>query len=377
MRLLNLKTVLVLFLVGFVGSSSTFAAEPHKSSLQDLGRFDGWRENYLIGQGIVVGLDGTGDSRRSQATKQMIQNVMGRLGTTISEDDITSRNVAIVTVQGELPASANVGDRVSVTVSSLGDARSLAGGTLIMTPLYGPNRIVYGLAQGPLITGGYTFESEANFQQRNFPTNARIQRGATIEREVNAKILSENNEIRYLLDEPNFTTSDRVAKTIQRRFGEDSAWSVSADEIRVKYNGTERQLSGFLAELENLNVSPSISARIVINERTGTIVAGGNVRLSPVVVSQGDIKVIVKAENFASQPAFISGFANDVSSLVVTNTDLDVRQGENDIVASFSNTSIADLVEALSKMGVDTRRIISILHAIKDAGALHAEIVVQ
>ena len=345
--------------------------------LRALGRFDGWRENALIGYGIVVGLAGSGDSPRSAVTRQALRNVYSRLGTTVSEADISSRNVAVVIVSANLPASANVGDRISVTVSSAGDARSLAGGVLLMTPLLGPNGQSYALAQGSLVTGGYSFESDLNLQQRNYPTTARIEGGATVEAPVQARLLNDAGELTFLLSEPNHSTASRAAEAINDRFQAPIATAVNADEVRIRFLGAADSATAFIASVEGVRVTPNRTPRIVINERTGTIVAGGDVTISSVVISQGDVRVTVVAENYASQPSFISGFASDVASLVVTNTELEVSSGENDVVASFPNTTVADLVEGLSHAHVDTRRMISILQAIKTAGALHAEIVVQ
>jgi len=346
-------------------------------SLKALGRFDGWRDNPLIGYGLVVGLSGSGDSTRSGVTKQTLQNVYSRLGITVEESKINSRNSAIVIVTATLPASGNVGEKISVIVASAGDARSLAGGTLLMTPLLGPDRKPYALAQGPLITGGYNFESASNFQQRNYPTTARLEMGATIETAVDAELLSESDNVIFYLNEPSFTTAQRVSQTINLNFGSNVAWAKNADEVRIKYDGSRADLTTFLSIIESLKATPDRVPRIVINERTGTVVAGGDVTVSSVVISQGDIKVTVTAENYASQPSFIAGFANDISSLVVTNTDLSVDQGTGDVVATFDNTTVADLVQGLSKANVDTRRIISVLQAMKAAGALHSEIIVQ
>jgi len=337
----------------------------------------GWRENALVGYGLVTGLAGSGDTRRSGVTRQALKNILSRLGTNVSESQISSRNVAVVVVTAKLPASANVGDKINVTVSSIGDARSLAGGTLLMTPLQGPNRSVYALAQGGLVTGGYRFDFNLNRQQRNYPTSAILPNGATIERSVNANLVQEDNSLSYILREPSFTTASRVAEQINSRFGYGTANVVSADEIAIKVRGGRNSVPQFIAQLENIEVIPSASSKIVINEKTGTVVAGGDVRISSVVISQGDIQISVKTENEGSQPSFISGFATDVSSLVITNTDLAVNEKSNDAVFSFPNTTVASLVSGLHRAQVDTRRTISILQAIKAAGALHAEIVVQ
>lgn len=356
-------------------SSATFGFAD-EVQLKGLGRFAGWRENALIGYGIVVGLAGSGDSPRSAVTRQALRNVYSRLGASVGEDEISSRNVAVVIVVASLPASANVGDHIPVTVSSAADARSLAGGTLLMTPLLGPDGRPYALAQGALIAGGDSFESQLNLRQRNYPTTARLEQGATIETSVNASLLGSDGQLGFLLNEPNFTTASRVARSINARFG-DIAWASGADEVRIRYNDVPEALTDFVSTIENLSVEPDRIPRVVINERTGTVVAGGDVTISSVVVSQGDIRVAVTAENTASQPAFISGFASDIRSLVVTNTELSVERGANDVVASFPNTTVADLAQGLARAHVDTRRLISILQAIRTAGALHAEIVVQ
>lgn len=345
--------------------------------LKGLGRFDGWRQNSLIGYGLVTGLAGTGDTRRNDVTRQALRNVLARLGTTVTEDQINSRNVAVVIVTATLPASANPGDRLDAVISSVGDARSLAGGTLLMTPLIGPDQRPYALAQGALTVGGYDFEAKLERQQRNFPTTAVLPGGATVEAPVDAQILKANGEISFLLSEASFTTADRIARAINTAHGQGIASVRNADEVVILYSGGSAGLAGFVSGIENLAITPDSAARIVINERTGTIVAGADVRISSVVVSQGDIKVTVRSENHASQPSFIGGFANDVSSLIVNNVSLEVEEGQNDAVASFPNTSVGALVQGLARSRVGTRRIISILQAIKAAGALHAEILVQ
>lgn len=345
--------------------------------LSSIGRFDGWRENSLIGYGLVTGLAGSGDTRRSEVTRQALKNVLSRLGTSVTEDQISSRNVAVVIVVATLPASANVGDRLDVTVSSVGDARSLAGGTLLMTPLMGPDQRVYALAQGALLTGGHSFEADLNSQQRNYPTTGILQGGATVERSVESTIMGPNGTVSFLLNDPNFMTASRVASAINARFGSNIATARNADEIRVAYRGAPSELTAFAAELQSVYVEPDRAARVVINERTGTIVAGGDVMISSVVISQGDVRVTVTGDRYASQPSFIGGLANDIRSLVVTNTRLEVDQDSKDAVVRFPNTSVADLVEGLSQARVSTRRTIAILQAIKAAGALHADLVIQ
>lgn len=348
--------------------------------LSGLGRFQGWRDNALIGYGIVTGLAGSGDTRRNAVTRQTLRNVLSRLGTTVSDDDINSRNVAVVIVTAALPASANVGDKLTITVSSIGDARSLAGGTLLMTPLMGPDQRVYALAQGPVLAGGYDFKSDLNREQRNYPTTAMLEGGATVEQSVDAQLLGSDRTVGFVLSEPSFEGAERVAEAVNAQLGTDIASVKNADEVRISFRGADGQFAGFMARLETLPVEPARAARVVVNERTGTIVAGGDVRISSVVIAQGDLKVTITGERSASQPGFLGGFASDldgVDSLVVTNTRLTVEDRKRDAVVTFPNTTVADLVQGLSRAKVDTRGIISVLQSIKAAGALHASILVQ
>ncbi len=352
--------------------------------VRTLGRFDGWRENALVGYGLVIGLSGSGDTRQSLVTRQALRNALNRLGTNVATAEISSRNVAVVMVTGTLPASANIGDRIDATIASIGDARSLAGGTLIMTPLLGPDGRTYALAQGQLLVGGHRFDSQSNREQRNYPTSAILQGGATIETPVDSAILKPGGEVSFLLSDPSFSTAERIADGISRRLGAGVAWARNADEVRVRFSGQPGALTAFLADIERVTIRPDTTPRVVINERTGTVVAGGDVSISPIVIAQGDIRISVVAENVASQPDFYAGFASDpggdgggVRSLIVTNTRLDVAQGVGDRALRFPATTIADLVQGLSNARVDTRRMIGILQAIKAAGALHADLVIQ
>ena len=369
------RRLAVLFVL--MASFGAVPAMAQDTPLKSIARFDGWRQNALIGYGVVTGLAGTGDTRRSLVTRQALRNVLGRLGTNVTEDQISSRNVAVVVVTATLPASANPGDRIDAVVSSISDARSLAGGTLLMTPLLGPDQRPYALAQGSLTVGGHDFEANLNRQQRNYPTSAVLPGGATVETAVDAQILKPNGELSLLLYEPSFTTATRLVDAINRSGAGGTAYVRNADEVAVRLPGGRDAVARFVTAIENLRIAPDAPARIVINERTGTVVAGADVRISTVVVAQGDIRVTVKTENSASQPGFLDGFATDVRSLVVTNTKLDVEEGGADTVARFSNTTVGDLVQGLARARVGTRRIISILQAVKAAGALHADILVQ
>lgn len=340
----------------------------------DLGRFMGQRDNALVGYGIVTGLAGSGDSPRSEVTRQALRNALSRLGANVVPEQMLSRNVAAVIVTANLPTAANVGDRIDVTVSSIGDARSLAGGTLLMTPMIGPNQRTYALAQGSLVVGGHRFDSNMSSNQRNYPTAGTIAGGATVEAPVQASLTGAAGELVFVLRDPDFSTAGRIADGINQSLGSGAARVRGADAVVIAAAGGD--VARLIARIENVTVVPASLGRVVINERLGTVVAGEAVQISSVVISQGDIRVAVTADSQASQPELYSGFGNGVQSLVVTNTRLEVTRSR-DAVVRLPNTSVGDLVQALSQARVDTRGIIAVLQAIRAAGALHAEIIVQ
>lgn len=361
----------------FLTDGQMAVAQAPEVPIRALGRFDGWRDNALVGYGIVTGLAGTGDSRSNVVTRQALRNVLSRMGAVVTEQDISSRNVAVVIVTANLPPSANIGDRIDVTVSSIGDARSIAGGTLLMTTLEGPDRKVYALAQGPLVVGGYQFDAQQSLSQRNHPTTGRIVLGASIERSVDAQLVNSRGELAFLLAQPNFETAQNIANAINFRFGVGSARVENADRVTISAQIVGGDTARVIATIEGLSVQPARLFRVVVNERTGTIVAGGDVMISPVVISQGDLRVTVETRNEGSQPYFTSNLASDVSSLTISNTRLDVEVGRNDATIRMGAATVGDLVQALNAMRVDTRRIIGVLQALKSAGALHAELIVE
>lgn len=366
---MNCRTLLALLLL--LAPSAAFANEVR---VGDLGRFIGQRDNALVGYGIVTGLAGSGDSPRSEVTRQALRNALSRLGANVVPEQLQSRNVAAVIVTARLTSTANIGDRIDVTVSSIGDARSLAGGTLLMTPLVGPNQRTYALAQGSLVVGGHRFDSNLNSNQRNYPTAGTIAGGATVEAPVQASLVGASGELIFILRDPDFGTAGRIADGINQSLGTSSARVRGADAVVIAGAGGDP--GRLIARIESVTVTPASLGRVVINERLGTVVAGEAVQISSVVISQGDIRVSVTAENQASQPELYSGFGNGVQSLVVTNTRLEVSRSR-DAVVRLPNTSVGDLVQALSQARVDTRGIIAVLQAIRAAGALHAEIIVQ
>jgi flagellar P-ring protein precursor FlgI len=371
-------TVGMRYWIGVLLLAATLVAQAADGlRLKDMGKFAGWRSNVLTGMGLVVGVAGTGDCVRSKATRQSITNMLARYDLAISADDIQSRNVAIVTVSAVLPPFARPGDNMDISVSSLGDARSLVGGTLVLAPLLGPDQKVYALAQGPLSVGGYKYDMNGNVIQKNHPTMASVPNGATIETGVLSDVRGENGNVTFVLSEPDYTTASHLAHAINQRFGAELAIARDASGIEIIVP-RERQarLADFLTVIENVTVEPDRRARVVVNERTGTVVSGGDVRISSVVVSHGDLKLSIVTEQSVSQPVVIGSAGPNIRSLGVTNTRVAVNEsGETGMVAS--STTVADLVQQLVKMKTNTRDIISILRAVKAAGALHAELVVQ
>jgi flagellar P-ring protein precursor FlgI len=356
--------------------SSAAPAQSGDVRIKDLGHFLGWRDNALVGYGIVTGLAGSGDSSRSAATRQALSSVLSRLGANIGPDQLQSRNVAAVIVTATLPPDANVGDRIDATVTSIGDARSLVGGTLLMTPMLAADQKPYALAQGALVVGGYHFDDNLNLRQKNYPTSGVLSGGATVEMPVRAVLLDDDRRLTFVLKNPDFTTAQRIADGLNGALGTPAAAVLGADRIAIRTSGSG-ELNRLIARIEGVSIRPDQIARIVINERSGTVVAGGPVQISTVVISQGDIKVAVTSDNQASQPYVLGGFAPNARGLIVTNTRLEVTDAGNDAVMQFPSSTIGDLVLALNRAKVSTRSTIAILQAIKAAGALQAEIIVQ
>jgi flagellar P-ring protein precursor FlgI len=343
--------------------------------IKDLGRFLGWRDNALVGYGLVIGLAGSGDSPRSVVTQHALANVLSRLGANVASDQIQSRNVAAVLVTATLPPSANVGDRIDVEVSSIADARSLVGGTLLMTPLLGPDQHSYALAQGSLVVGGYRFDSNLNREQKNYPSSGIMPGGATVERAVQADLLGPEHELTFILNDPDVTTAERIEDQINAMLGPGAAQVVSASSVRIATSGGD--VFRLVSQIESLSIDPDSPALVVINERTGTVVSGGGVQISSVVVSQGDIRVSVTLDNQGDDDTLGYAAGGRRRSLVVTNTRLVVSEPTDDAVVKFPSTTVADLAVGLARVHINTRGMIAILQAIKAAGALHADIIVQ
>ncbi len=369
------NAALVLLAV-LVLSSPGFAAETVR--IKDLGKLQGWRDNALTGYGIVTGLAGTGDSPSNRTTRQALSNVLSQYNLTVPPDQVQSRNVAVVMVSAVLPTFAREGDAIDVTVTSAGDARSLVGGSLLLTPLKAPNGRTYALAQGPLAVGGYRYDANGNVVQKNHPTVASIPGGAVVEVGVQAAMMSAAKNLTFKLAEPDFVTADAVARAINQQVGPNLARAADASGIDIDVPAAQQaNLVAFIAQLEKVEVQPDRRAKVVVNERTGTVVAGGDVRIDRVAISHGDLKISITSQSEASQPVLVSQTGPGVRTVVVTNSFVDVNEPAGTNFVPPSHTTVADLVRSLSNLKLASRDIISILRAVKAAGALHAELIIQ
>ena len=342
------------------------------SRVKDIADFEGVRTNMLVGYGLVVGLNGTGDSlRNSMFTQESLVAMLERLGVSTRGNALNTKNVAAVMVTATLPPFARQGSRIDVSVSALGDSKSLMGGTLLVTPLLGADGEAYAVAQGALSTGGFEAQGEAETVTRGVPTAARIPAGAIIEREVGFA-LDDLQMIRLALRNPDFTTAERIAAAINGRLGAAGARAIDSATITMPvpsaYAGRVAQLLG---EIEQLPVEPDTVARILIDERSGIIVMGENVQISRVAVAQGNLTVRVTETPQVSQPNPLAGGR----TVEVPRTEIAVDdQSGNRMVALEPGVTLKDLVDGLNALGVGPRDLIGILQAIKAAGALQAEI---
>ncbi|KXF76023.1 flagellar biosynthesis protein FlgI [Paramesorhizobium deserti] len=343
--------------------------------LKDIATIQGVRENQLVGYGLVIGLKGSGDSlRNSPFTEQSMRAMLDNLGISAPSGATRSKNTAAVIVTANLPAFAGAGSRIDVTVSSLGDASSLQGGTLVMTPLAGADGEIYAVAQGNMIVSGFTAEGQAETLTQGVPTSGRIPNGALVEREVKGNFGKEGELVVELRD-PDFTTAIRVTDTInifaKRRYGQPVAKERDAKSIRLR-KPKNVTAARFLAELEGLPVATDEIARVVVDERTGTVVIGDKVRISKIAISHGSLTVRVTETPMISQP---EPFSDGVTAVEPTTDIAVIEQGSK--IGMLSGTNLENLVKGLNQIGVKPTGIIAILQAIKTSGALHAELVVQ
>lgn len=366
---------LLTFLLAFMLTVGGFAGFTHAKTtrIKDIVDIEGVRDNQLIGYGLVVGLNGTGDSlSNSPFTEQSLIAMLERLGVNIRDQNLNTGNVAAVIVTATLPPFSNQGSRIDVSVSSLGDAESLMGGTLLVTPLMGANSEVYAIAQGPVSIAGFAIEGQAATVIRNIPTAGRIPEGAIIEREIDFN-LNDYQEIRLALRNPDFTTARRIARAINGFLSFPSAVAENSSSIKlIKPAGFKGTIVDLITDIEQLPVQPDQIARVVIDERSGIIVIGADVKVSRVAVAQANLTIRISETPQVSQP---NPFAEAGSTIVVPRTDIAVNTGD-DVRLGILDTGVTlqDLITGLNRLGVSPRDIITILQAIKTAGALQADI---
>jgi len=364
----TLKIIILLLL--FWGALLLTTAEA--SRIKELAQLEGVRSNHLVGYGLVVGLNGTGDSSDTQFTFQSLVSMMNHLGVAVDQNEIDIANVAAVIVTAELPPFARAGSSIDVAVSSIGDAESLAGGTLLMTPLKAADGKIYAVAQGSLVNGALAFGGKAAKVQKNHPTAGRIPDGALIEREV-PFVFGEQSELNYRLKNSDFTTVSRMTKAVNQYFGGQYARSLDAGQMQVQVPPAYRdQVVEFVSELERLDVIPDTLARIVVNEKTGTIVMGDGVRISTVAVSHGNLNLVISEKELVSQPDPFS----EGETVVSPETQISVAEEEGNLVVLEQGVSIGDVASALNAIGATPRDLIAIFQAIKASGALYADLVV-
>ncbi|MFT3857831.1 MAG: flagellar basal body P-ring protein FlgI [Aquabacterium sp.] len=370
-------------IIGWALMAAAMVAMPAGATqvrIKDVARVQGQRVHNIVGYGIVTGLAGTGDSASNRTTRQSIANTLAQFNLSVPPEAITSRNVAAVIVAAALPAFAKPGDAVDVTVTSLGDARSLVGGNLLLAPLKGPDGQIYALAQGSLTVGGYKYDANGNVMQKNHPTAAVVPGGAIVEVSppLSAQTGQDTKSFSISLAEADYTTASRIAEAINREVGGAAAKAQDAQGVLVNVPGAyQGRMVDLVRRIESLQIETDQRARVVINERTGTVVSGATVRIEPVAISYGDLKISVASETNVSQPIVVGGYNPGLSSVPYTNTRVDVREQSGAALVTQSGGTVADLVQALAKLKTNTRDVVSILKALKTAGALHAELVVQ
>ncbi|MVO17884.1 flagellar basal body P-ring protein FlgI [Parasedimentitalea huanghaiensis] len=343
--------------------------------LKDLVEFDGVRGNDLVGYGLVVGLNGTGDGlRNSPFTEEIMSNILERLGVNVTGEQFRPKNVAAVFVTASLPPFARVGGQIDVTVSAIGDSKSLLGGTLVMTPLNAADGQIYAVAQGTILAGGAVAEGDGASVTQGVPTSGGIPSGARVEREIEFDLASLST-MRLALREPDFTTAGRIEQAINREFNSNVALMRDSGTVEIDIAGTRaRSTAHAVGRIENILVEPERKARVVVDQRSGTIVMGNDVRISRVAVAQGNLTLRIEEAPLVVQPNPFS----DGETVVVPRTGVAIDEEEGIQLAEVpETTSLSEVVAGLNALGVSPRDMIDILKSLKAAGALHAEFVVR
>lgn len=377
--------IVVIFNIFF--TSAVFGAR-----IKDIASIKGIRPNQLFGYGLVIGLDGSGDKAGTDFTIQSLVNMLEKMGIRVSAQDVKVKNVAAVMVNATLPPFARIGKKIDVIVSSIGDAKTLQGGTLLLTHLKGVDGKIYALAQGPISVGGFRIGGAAGGGVgKNHPTVGRISGGATVEREIPLS-LKDRAELTIILNNPDFTTAIRVANSINSEMGENIAKAIDSGTLTIKIPGSfQDSVVPLLARVENLEVIPDSLAKVIVNERTGTIVIGENVRVSTVAVAHGNLSIQIKETREVSQPLPFAPrppregatpteteggviVAPGGATVVTPESDVTVEEEKNRLLLVPEGRTIGDLVRALNAIGVTPRDLITILQAMKVAGALQGKL---
>ena len=336
--------------------------------IKDVVDIEGARPNQLTGIGLVMGLNGTGD--KSPMASQMMQNMMQQNGITLDARSVRSKNVAVVSLTAELPPYVRPGQTIDIVVNSVGDAKSLQGGTLLQTPMKAADGQIYAVAQGPVLVGGYAAGGTAANTTRNIPTVGRIPSGAIVERDVSTNYAG-GGQMALLLRNPDFTTAQRITDVINSAYG---AVARPADAGRVVVNLPQQYAASptaFLAQMGALEIQPDVTARVAVNERTGTVVMGGDVKISSVAVAHGNLSVTVEEDPNVVQPASFSAGQTAVEN----RTDITVDEDGTSFIAMPSTTTVRELVRVVNAIGASPRDVIAILQAINEAGALHGQLI--
>ena len=370
-RRIDLYLVL-LFLLAVCGWAVQLArgedVQERRARIKDISSIEGIRDNQLVGYGLVVGLQGTGDSQQTTFPTQTLAAVLLRMGVSVPAGSIRVQNLAAVFVSATLPPFARPGTKLDITASSAGDARSLEGGLLLLTPLYGTDGKIYAQAQGPLVLGGYSVSSNGNTRQVNHPTTARIPYGATVEQGVPLTLVGRQS-FSLLLNDADFKSAEAMASAINVELGRPAARAADSRRVELSVAYGE-DVPGLLSRVEGVEVSVYPRAKVVVNERTGTVVIGGRVVLQPVSILHGGLAVNVVTDFQVSQPGPYSGGTTQVTPV----TRVDARDKPVSRIELKQGATVDDLVRNLQAIGASARDVISILQAMKSAGALEAEI---
>lgn len=376
---------LIVLLISFLIPSAGYSAR-----IKDISSIKGIRQNQLLGYGLVIGLNGTGDKGGTKFTIQGLVNMLEHMGVHVNPDEVKVKNVAAVVVSAKLPPFARIGKKIDVILSSIGDAKSLVGGTLLLTPLKGVDNKVYALAQGPVSIGGFSAGGAAGGGvTKNHPTVGRISGGASIEKEIPLSIMSKN-EMTIILNNPDFNTADRAVKAINSRFGESIAKSIDSGTLKFRVpEEFQNKVVNLIAQIGEIEVEPDSIAKVIVNEKTGTVVVGENVRIQKVAVAHGNLSIQIKEEKNVSQPQAFAPSGGGIaprqmgggtvvapggSTVVTPESQVSVAEESSRLLLIPKGRTIGELVNALNAIGVTPRDLITILQAIKAAGALQGEL---